>query len=57
VSFSLDGADQKTFDKLPNWLKEKIDARLEPTETKPAPAAAAKDDDFDDDIPFRQEAA
>jgi hypothetical protein len=53
VSFSLDSADQKTFDKLPSWLKEKIDARLEPTETKPAPKSLG-DDDFQDDtdIPF-----
>jgi hypothetical protein len=52
VSFSLDSPDQKLFETLPNWLKEKIDARLEPADTKPAPKAAEVDDDFDDEIPF-----
>jgi hypothetical protein len=52
VSFSLDSPDQKLFETLPNWLKEKIDARLEPADTKPAPKATEVDDDFDDEIPF-----
>lgn len=54
ISFSLDSPDQKKFDKLPNWLKEKIDGRIEPTETKPAPKQVGSDDEFegDDSIPF-----
>jgi hypothetical protein len=52
ISFSLEQPDQRKFDALPKWLQEKIDQRMAPEETKPAPAAASKDDDFDDDIPF-----
>ena len=52
LSFGLDQPDQKKFDKLPNWIKEKIEGRISPEETKPAPAAVVADDDFDDDIPF-----
>jgi hypothetical protein len=52
VSFSLDSPNQAVFDKLPNWIKEKIDGRIEPSETKPPPKQEAKDDDFDDEIPF-----
>jgi hypothetical protein len=53
MSFSLAEPDQRKFDKLPNWLKEKIDNRLEPVETRPAPATVGADDFQDDtDIPF-----
>jgi hypothetical protein len=52
LSFSLEQPDQGKFDQLPNWLKEKIDGRISPEETKPTPAKAAADDEFDDDIPF-----
>jgi hypothetical protein len=52
LSFSLASPDQRVFEKLPNWIREKIDARLEPEETKPTPKAAVADDEFDDDIPF-----
>lgn len=52
VSFSLSSPDQRVFDKLPNWLKEKIDGRLEEADVKPAPQKVAESDDFDDDIPF-----
>lgn len=52
LSFSLADPDQSKFDKLPKWLQEKIDARLEPEETRPAPKQAESTDDFNDDIPF-----
>ncbi len=53
LSFSLDQPDQKKFDKLPNWIREKIDARLEPEETRPTPKSVGADDFQDDtDIPF-----
>jgi hypothetical protein len=53
ISFSLDNPDQRTFEKLPNWLKEKIDARIEPEDIKPSPNKAAEDDFQDDtDFPF-----
>lgn len=57
MSFSLEMPDQKKFEQLPKWLQEKIDARLEPEETRPAPQKVAEDDDFSDDIPFDREAA
>lgn len=57
VYFSLASSDQATYDKLPKWIREKIDGRIveeekrsNPTESfderNPPPA------DFDDDIPF-----
>lgn len=53
ISYSLDEHDAKTFAKLPNWLKEKIEQRIEePGDMEPSPAAAGHSDDFDDDIPF-----
>jgi hypothetical protein len=52
IAFSLASPDQRTFEKLPNWLKEKIDARMEPNEVKPTQQQAAAADEFDDDIPF-----
>lgn len=47
--YSIGDSDQETFDKLPNWLKEKIEGRVKPVTAKAATAAPA---DFDDDIPF-----
>jgi hypothetical protein len=58
VAFSLDEYDERTFQTLPNWLKEKIENRLAaPTEPPPSSGNTGRDDDLDDDIPFRQEAA
>jgi len=54
---SVDGATRAAFDKLPKWLKEKVEKRLADDEdglradTKKAPATNAEPD-FDDDIPF-----
>lgn len=51
IVFSLDDSDDATYQKLPNWLKEKISNRLQkPTEA--LPSSAEPKDDFDDEIPF-----
>lgn len=50
LAFSVDDPDQEAYDKLPNWLREKIDDRI--VDTKESGVAASKDEDFDDDIPF-----
>lgn len=55
VYFSLDTADQATFDKLPEWLRKKIEGRITdepPANPSKAALAAAGGADFDDDIPF-----
>jgi len=54
VVFSLDDSDEATYEKLPNWLKEKIAGRVMPQTPKTAnsSAPAGSDEDFDDDIPF-----
>jgi hypothetical protein len=53
VVFSLDDSDDATYEKLPNWLKEKIADRVMPQTPKTANAAAPAGSDFeDDDIPF-----
>ena len=50
--FSIGDSDQATFDRLPNWLKEKIEGRVKPQAVKTANASAPAGDEFDDDIPF-----
>lgn len=57
VYFSLASSDQATFDKLPKWLKEKIDGRIveEEKRTKPGDSFDERNPppaEFDDDIPF-----
>ena len=54
LAYSLEEHDQKVFTKLPNWLKEKIENRMEePTEGQPSSVdSRGAVDDFDDDIPF-----
>jgi hypothetical protein len=53
IIYSLDDPDKETFERLPNWIKEKIQDRVPPPTLKAATAAPA-DPDFDDDlsIPF-----
>lgn len=52
LAYSLEEHDAKVFQALPNWLKEKIENRLEdPTEPGPS-TGQPKEDEFDDDIPF-----
>jgi hypothetical protein len=51
ISYSLEEHNAAAFNALPNWLKEKIENRLEePTQSMPSTAKPV--DDFDDDIPF-----
>lgn len=50
--FSLDEPDQRTFDALPKWLKEKVEGRLEESKVKPQSAEEAADEEFDSSIPF-----
>jgi hypothetical protein len=57
--FSLDTPDQKAFDKMPKWIREKIEARIVPQNTV-TPQRASHDTQadtevdsaLDDDIPF-----
>lgn len=52
LAYSLDEPDDAVYAKLPNWLKEKIENRLEaPTDPVPSTGRVV-DDDFDDSIPF-----
>jgi hypothetical protein len=52
IVFSIGDSDQKVFDKLPNWLKEKIEDRVKPPTPKSVGAQVPADPDFDDDLPF-----
>lgn len=53
VAFSLDEYDERAFQALPNWLKEKIEQRLQaPTDPAPSSGNTGRDDELDDDIPF-----
>lgn len=56
IYFSLEAPDQAAYDKLPEWLRNKIDARItdEPKAGHTAEAAMAGAGGFDDDqdIPF-----
>lgn len=49
--YSLDEPDQETFERLPNWIKEKLETRIPPASLHKANEAAPAGD-FDDDIPF-----
>lgn len=53
IAFSLDDYDERAFQALPNWLKEKIEQRLAaPTEPTPSSGNTSGHDELDDDIPF-----
>ena len=45
IAFSPDAYDKVVYEKLPNWLKEKISTRVKPEDASQATP-------FDDDIPF-----
>lgn len=52
VVYSPDAHDEAVFQKLPEWLRTKINARVVAS-VKPASSVAAKDEDeFNDEIPF-----
>lgn len=54
--YSLEAPDQKVYNALPEWLRKKIDERLEDEPEKEAAGAYSevgdRNADFDDDIPF-----
>lgn len=51
--YSLDDPDPEMHDRLPNWIKEKLEQRIAAPSLHTASAnAPAGDTDFDDDIPF-----
>lgn len=51
VVYSLD-EPQVNYDKLPNWIKEKLEDRVPPMTARNTNGNAPADTDFDDDIPF-----
>lgn len=54
IAYSTEFHDAQVFDSLPNWLQEKIRARVdeEPDQVDTKDTATATVEDFDDDIPF-----
>lgn len=52
VVFGLDDPDEEVFERLPKWLKEKIECRIAAPSVHTANANAPAGEDFDDDIPF-----
>lgn len=53
IVFSLDEPDEKAYERLPNWIREKLDTRVPAQSAHTANASApAGEPDFDDDIPF-----
>jgi hypothetical protein len=52
IGFSLDAPDRRAYERLPEWLREKIDKRLPPPEEANVSVPDAEHRDFDDDIPF-----
>lgn len=49
--YSLDEPDTAAYERLPNWLKEKLEDRI-PANTLHTATNAPSGEDFDDDIPF-----
>jgi hypothetical protein len=52
VFFDLSTPDQAVYQRIPEWLQKKIDARLTEDKAKEAAKEAASDDEFGDSIPF-----
>jgi hypothetical protein len=52
IVYSLDDPDDETHERLPNWIKEKLEARVPTVSAKAVNANAAAEEYFDDDIPF-----
>lgn len=50
--FSLDDPDDSAYERLPNWIREKLDTRVPAQSAHSANASAPAGEDFDDDIPF-----
>lgn len=52
VVYSLDDPDPDVHERLPKWIKEKLEERVAAPSLHTANAAAPAGEDFDDDIPF-----
>lgn len=50
--YSIEDSDQSVYEKLPNWLKEKLESRVKPPSVHSATAHVGADEFVDDDIPF-----
>lgn len=50
VEYSVEEHTQASFDKLPKWIKEKVEGRVTDGASEPPPNQKA--DEFDDEIPF-----
>jgi hypothetical protein len=50
--YSLDEHNPQIYERLPNWIKEKLQERIAPPSAKAASALPVGGEDFDDDIPF-----
>jgi hypothetical protein len=50
IAFSVEDPDQEAYERLPNWLKEKVDGRIQ--EGREAAVSDGGGEDFDDSIPF-----
>ena len=52
--FSLEEPNDKAFNELPKWLREKIQKRIQPGSEEPTPPTEREmpSDDFGDEIPF-----
>jgi len=51
--YSLDDPDSEVYDRLPKWIREKLENRIAAPSAHTASAAApAGEPEFDDDIPF-----
>jgi len=50
IVYSLDDPDPEVYERLPNWIKEKLEERIPPMSARAVAVAAGED--FDDDIPF-----
>lgn len=50
--FSLDDPDPEIHERLPNWIKEKLEERIAAPSATKATATNPTDEEFDDDIPF-----
>lgn len=49
--YELDKPDAAVYEKLPKWLKEKLEHRIQPT-LKAVTETPSANADFDDDVPF-----
>lgn len=51
IAYDIDAHDEGVFQKLPNWLQEAIQSRVQ-SDTKSTVTNGSSEPEFDDDIPF-----